>query len=71
MYQKTTLKTLIEIINIRVKGEKKMSELKNKDLAELEKIKYTAKSLKQGVISKELADLLIDRANEMYEVDKI
>ena len=34
MYQKTTLKTLIEIINIRVKGEKKMSELKNKDLAE-------------------------------------
>lgn len=45
-------------------------QYKNKDLAELEKIKYTAKSLKQGVISKELANLLIDRANEMYEVDK-
>lgn len=40
----------------------------NKDLAELERIKYTAKALRQGVITEQLAELLIARANEMYDV---
>ena len=45
-----------------------LAQYKNKDLAELERIKYTAKALRQGVITEQLAELLIDRANSMYDV---
>ena len=45
-----------------------LAQYKNKDLAELERIKYTAKALRQGVITEQLAELLIDRANFMYDV---
>lgn len=44
-----------------------LMQFEDKDMVELEKIKYTVKNLKKGIITKKISELLIDRANSMYD----